>query len=127
MSMQNYLIDFIVSWSFWRYNGCNSSSCSEQCGTLQSCDSIIGGFSQWKYSKSCWTSKCPQLQVYFHLIKIMSSFFFLRPNIVVRTLDSKPFQEDKWQLVRISDAVLEFSLPDNRCLTVNYNQKTSKK
>merc|ERR1712241_1022480 len=50
-----------------------------------------------------------------------------RPNILVKTLDSTPYQEDRWKLVNIGGAILEFSLPDNRCITVNYNQVTSKK
>ena len=44
---------------------------------------------------------------------------------MVKTLDSAPYQEDKWRTIRIGGTILEFSLPDNRCLTVNHNQKTA--
>ena len=50
-----------------------------------------------------------------------------RPNIVVKTLSHEPYQEDQWKLIRIGDAVLEFSLPDNRCSIVNINHETSEK
>ena len=67
-----------------------------------------------------------------------------RPNLVIITDDRSPYQEDRWELVRMGDVVLEFSLPDNRCITgdpdldipqlvttftftVNYNQDTAKK
>ena len=44
---------------------------------------------------------------------------------MVKTLDCAPYQEDKWRTIRIGGTILEFSLPDNRCLTVNHNQKTA--
>ena len=50
-----------------------------------------------------------------------------RPNLVVKTLSDKPFQEDWWKQVRIGSVGLEYSLPDNRCQTVNYNQLTAEK
>jgi len=50
-----------------------------------------------------------------------------RPNLVVKTLSEDPYQEDRWKQVRIGNVELEFSLPDNRCLTVNYNQRTAEK
>ena len=50
-----------------------------------------------------------------------------RPNIVVETDDRRPYQEDRWELVRIGEVTLEFSLPDNRCITVNYNQNTAER
>jgi len=50
-----------------------------------------------------------------------------RPNLVVKTLSDKPFQEDWWKQVRIGTVGLEYSLPDNRCQTVNYNQITAEK
>jgi len=50
-----------------------------------------------------------------------------RPNIVIKSLDDKPYQEDQWKKMKIGTVGLEFSLPDNRCLTVNYNQKTAEK
>ena len=53
------------------------------------------------------------------------NYTIYRPNIVVKTLDSAPYQEDKWRTIRIGGTILEFSLPDNRCLTVNHNQKTA--
>ena len=43
------------------------------------------------------------------------------------TDNRRPYQEDRWELVRIGEVVLEFSLPDNRCITVNYNQNTAEK
>jgi len=50
-----------------------------------------------------------------------------RPNLVVRTLSDKSYQEDWWRQMRVGTVGLEFSLPDNRCLTVNYNQETAEK
>ena len=46
---------------------------------------------------------------------------------MVETEDRRPYQEDRWDLVRIGEVVLEFSLPDNRCITVNYNQHTAER
>ena len=45
----------------------------------------------------------------------------------METEDRRPYQEDRWELVRIGEVVLEFSLPDNRCITVNYNQNTAER
>jgi len=50
-----------------------------------------------------------------------------RPNLVIRTLSDKPYQEDRWREMRVGVVGLEFSLPDNRCLTVNYNQENAEK
>merc|ERR1719481_2546472 len=50
-----------------------------------------------------------------------------RPNIVIKTLSKKPYQEDKWELLKFGETILEFSLPDNRCMTVNVNQETAQK
>lgn len=50
-----------------------------------------------------------------------------RPNIVIKTLSNTPYQEDKWELLKFGDTILEFSLPDNRCMTVNVNQETAQK
>ena len=69
--------------------------------------------------------KTPITALNFRFDKLdkFSSFcnYEFRPNIVVNTESSEPYQEDRWKLIRIGDAVLEFSLPDNRCITVNYN------
>ena len=44
------------------------------------------------------------------------------------TEDRRPYQEDRWEMVRLGEkVVLEFSLPDNRCITVNYNQHTAQR
>jgi len=50
-----------------------------------------------------------------------------RPNIVVKTLSKKPFQEDQWKLLKFGNTILEFSLPGDRCTTVNVNQKTAER
>jgi len=50
-----------------------------------------------------------------------------RPNIVVKTLSNKPYQEDKWKLLKFGNTILEFSLPGDRCTTVNVNHKTAER
>ena len=57
----------------------------------------------------------------------MNQNFICRPNIVIKTLSNTPYQEDKWELLKFGDTILEFSLPDNRCMTVNVNQETAQK
>ena len=50
-----------------------------------------------------------------------------RPNIVVETTDKSPYQEDNWRLVRIGDTVLQYSLPNIRCASINVEQDTAER
>lgn len=63
----------------------------------------------------------------FKVVLCPFNYFKFRPNLVVKTIDSTPYQEDRWKTIRIGQAVLEFSLPDNRCISVNHNHRTSQR